>query len=277
MLGRAVAVGHVLGAAAGLRETDRLRDVIGERHRWHAVRGHLLELGGDLPAAGTAYAAAAAGPRPRRARPPGPPGGPRAGRGARRSLRPGLSRRGQFGANGLFNVLGARARVNGGPGALGDRSRGRFPVTANPARRPTGRVNVSILGVDLGRGVVLPDVVLEPGATAEWIRVPAKTAQRLLVEVTRLVADLPRDSGRDVVWQSGANELLVFTDRVTLDVTPGLVTVGVPGLVRPAPRAGRGRRCPSRSAPPSRSGGCSCPPSRRRRDPTSSPPSGPTR
>src|SRR6187551_3756718 len=59
VLGRAVAVGHVLGAAAGLRETDRLRDVIGERHRWHAVRGHLLELGGDLPAAGTAYAAAA--------------------------------------------------------------------------------------------------------------------------------------------------------------------------------------------------------------------------
>ena len=33
------------GAAAGLRETDRLRDVLGERHRWHAVRAHLLELG----------------------------------------------------------------------------------------------------------------------------------------------------------------------------------------------------------------------------------------
>jgi len=59
VLGRAVAVGHVLGAAAGLGETDRLRDVIGERHRWHAVRGHLHELGGDLPAAATAYAEAA--------------------------------------------------------------------------------------------------------------------------------------------------------------------------------------------------------------------------
>jgi RNA polymerase sigma factor (sigma-70 family) len=59
VLGRAVAAGHVLGAAAGLRETDRLRDVIGERHRWHAVRGHLHELGGDLPAAATAYAEAA--------------------------------------------------------------------------------------------------------------------------------------------------------------------------------------------------------------------------
>ena len=62
VLGRAVAVGHVLGAAAGLRETDRLREVIGERHRWHAVRGHLHELGGNLPAAAAAYAAPA-GPR----------------------------------------------------------------------------------------------------------------------------------------------------------------------------------------------------------------------
>ena len=59
VLGRAVAVGHVLGAAAGLRETDRLRDVIGDRHRWHAVRGHLHELGGDLPVAAAAYAEAA--------------------------------------------------------------------------------------------------------------------------------------------------------------------------------------------------------------------------
>jgi RNA polymerase sigma factor (sigma-70 family) len=59
VLGRAVAVGHVLGAAAGLRETDRLREVIGERHRWHAVRGYLHELGGELPAAAAAYAEAA--------------------------------------------------------------------------------------------------------------------------------------------------------------------------------------------------------------------------
>jgi RNA polymerase sigma factor (sigma-70 family) len=59
VLARAVAVGHVLGAAAGLRETDRLRDVIGERHRWHAVRAHLYELSGELPVAATAYAEAA--------------------------------------------------------------------------------------------------------------------------------------------------------------------------------------------------------------------------
>ncbi|GHF78390.1 RNA polymerase sigma factor (sigma-70 family) [Amycolatopsis bartoniae] len=59
VLARAVAVGHVRGPAAGLRETDRLREVLGGRHRWHAVRGHLHELAGDLPAAGAAYASAA--------------------------------------------------------------------------------------------------------------------------------------------------------------------------------------------------------------------------
>src|ERR671911_3216435 len=59
VLGRAVALGHVIGPAAGLRETDRLRDVLGERHRWYAVRGHLHELSGDLPAAARAYADAA--------------------------------------------------------------------------------------------------------------------------------------------------------------------------------------------------------------------------
>jgi predicted RNA polymerase sigma factor len=59
VLGRAVAAGHVHGAAAGLRETDRLRDVLGDRHRWHAVRGHLHELAGDFPAAAAAYAEAA--------------------------------------------------------------------------------------------------------------------------------------------------------------------------------------------------------------------------
>jgi RNA polymerase sigma factor (sigma-70 family) len=58
VLGRAVAVGHVLGAAAGLREADRLRDVLGDRHRWHAVRAYLHELAGDDPEAAEAYAEA---------------------------------------------------------------------------------------------------------------------------------------------------------------------------------------------------------------------------
>jgi RNA polymerase sigma factor (sigma-70 family) len=59
VLGRAVAVGHVTGPAAGLLETDRLREMLADRHRWHAVRAHLHELAGDLPAAGAAYAEAA--------------------------------------------------------------------------------------------------------------------------------------------------------------------------------------------------------------------------
>ena len=59
VLGRAVAVGHVLGAAAGLRATERLRAVLGERHRWHAVRGYLHELGDDPSAAAKAYSDAA--------------------------------------------------------------------------------------------------------------------------------------------------------------------------------------------------------------------------
>ena len=33
--------------------------MIGERHRWHAVRGHVHELDGDLPAAASAYVEAA--------------------------------------------------------------------------------------------------------------------------------------------------------------------------------------------------------------------------
>ncbi len=59
MLGRAVALGHARGPAAGLRETERLREVLGDRHRWHAVRGHLHELAGELAEAGDAYAEAA--------------------------------------------------------------------------------------------------------------------------------------------------------------------------------------------------------------------------
>ncbi len=59
VLGRAIAVAHVLGPAAALRETDRLRPVIGDRHRWHAARAHLHELAGDRAAAAESYAEAA--------------------------------------------------------------------------------------------------------------------------------------------------------------------------------------------------------------------------
>lgn len=59
VLNRAVAVGHVAGAAAGLVETERVVAVLGDRQQWFAVRGYLFELAGRLSAAADAYAAAA--------------------------------------------------------------------------------------------------------------------------------------------------------------------------------------------------------------------------
>ena len=59
VLNRAVAVGHVSGAAAGLAETERVAAVLGDRQQWYAVRAYLFELGGEFAAAGDAYAAAA--------------------------------------------------------------------------------------------------------------------------------------------------------------------------------------------------------------------------
>ncbi|WP_018177624.1 RNA polymerase sigma factor [Jongsikchunia kroppenstedtii] len=59
VLARSVAVGHVLGPRAALRETDRLQISLGERHRWHATRGYLFELAGDSSAAAAAYGEAA--------------------------------------------------------------------------------------------------------------------------------------------------------------------------------------------------------------------------
>jgi RNA polymerase sigma factor (sigma-70 family) len=59
VLNRAVAVGHVTGAAAGLAETERVGAVLGDRQQWYAIRAYLHELGGDFAAASEAYAAAA--------------------------------------------------------------------------------------------------------------------------------------------------------------------------------------------------------------------------
>jgi len=60
VLNRAIAVGHVSGAAAGLAETERVAAVLGDRQQWYAVRAYLFEMEGDLASAGDAYAAAAA-------------------------------------------------------------------------------------------------------------------------------------------------------------------------------------------------------------------------
>lgn len=60
-LNRAVALAMVEGADAGLRALDAISGdaLVANHHRWFAVRGHLLELSGDLPAARVAYTEAA--------------------------------------------------------------------------------------------------------------------------------------------------------------------------------------------------------------------------
>jgi predicted RNA polymerase sigma factor len=48
-----------MGASAGLAETERVTDVLGDRQQWHAVRAYLLEMAGEWKAAGEEYTAAA--------------------------------------------------------------------------------------------------------------------------------------------------------------------------------------------------------------------------
>jgi predicted RNA polymerase sigma factor len=67
-LNRAVAVGIVDGPGAGLALLDGLDDELGDHHRLHAVRAHLLERAGDPDAALVEYRAAADGARNQRER-----------------------------------------------------------------------------------------------------------------------------------------------------------------------------------------------------------------
>ena len=60
-LNRAVAAAMVDGPAAGLALLDGVRGPLGGHHRFHAVRGHLLEMAGDAPGAAAEFRAAAAG------------------------------------------------------------------------------------------------------------------------------------------------------------------------------------------------------------------------
>jgi predicted RNA polymerase sigma factor len=58
-LNRAVAVAMADGPAAGLALLERLEDRLGDHHRLHAVRAHLLEQAGDTRAAVVEFRAAA--------------------------------------------------------------------------------------------------------------------------------------------------------------------------------------------------------------------------
>ncbi len=62
-LNRAVALAMAEGPAAGLALLEGLGERLGDHHRLHAVRAHLLEEAGDPASAATAYRAAAAGTR----------------------------------------------------------------------------------------------------------------------------------------------------------------------------------------------------------------------
>jgi RNA polymerase sigma factor (sigma-70 family) len=59
LLGRAVAVAMVHGPAAGLGAAGELAGPLARHHRFHAVRGHLLEMSGEPAAAASAYDTAA--------------------------------------------------------------------------------------------------------------------------------------------------------------------------------------------------------------------------
>lgn len=100
-----------------------------------------------------------------------------------------------------------------------------------------------MLGVQLSVRTRLPKPVVIERGTTDWLRLTTTDAQRVLRQVTRLVADLPRDSSGDVVWHSGADELLVRTDQVTLGLTSGLATFGIPvGCDQLVPAARSDRR-----------------------------------
>jgi len=58
-LNRAVAVAMLDGPSAGLELLDGLEDELGDHHRLHSVRAHLLEQAGDTKTAIVEFRAAA--------------------------------------------------------------------------------------------------------------------------------------------------------------------------------------------------------------------------
>jgi hypothetical protein len=61
----------------------------------------------------------------------------------------------------------------------------------------------------------------------ELLQIPRGDAQLVLDEIVRLVLDLPRNTSPKVVWSQSDSELLVHSDKTTLDITSGLVTITV--------------------------------------------------
>lgn len=63
--------------------------------------------------------------------------------------------------------------------------------------------------------------------TKDLLRIPTRDAQKLLADVVRLVADLPRGTTPVVVWQQGASELEVDTAATAIACAEGLVTMSL--------------------------------------------------
>jgi hypothetical protein len=69
---------------------------------------------------------------------------------------------------------------------------------------------------------------ISPGETTkDALAVPVADARRLLLDVVRLVADVPKGGRATIVWQEGASELALDLARTSLRCDPGLVTVVV--------------------------------------------------
>ncbi len=73
-----------------------------------------------------------------------------------------------------------------------------------------------------------PGVVVPPGTVSpQLIRVPERDAQRVLLAVIHLVADIRAEQPPNVVWTRGNDELLVLLDKTRMSCAPGLVTIGL--------------------------------------------------
>lgn len=71
-------------------------------------------------------------------------------------------------------------------------------------------------------------IILTAGQqTSTDVEVPVKDAQAIVLQVVRLVLDLPRNSNPQVVWSQGDSELLVHSDKTTIACSAGVVTIKV--------------------------------------------------
>lgn len=72
------------------------------------------------------------------------------------------------------------------------------------------------------------DLLLDVGERSpDLLSIPTKDAEGLLLEVVRLVLDLPRNSTPLVVWTKGDSELLIHSHLTRLELTSGVITVTV--------------------------------------------------